>query len=87
MNKKIRLTLIKRPPTDSMTSVIVLPEGGMFLRGHGDADFMCGACDYVLAEAIDTEHVDITGIVIRCPRCGRHNDTTGSGNQARPNLS
>ncbi len=42
-------------------------------EGKGDTNFVCGQCDYVLAETIDP--TKFAGMVMICPECRSYNDT------------
>lgn len=37
-------------------------------NGHGDADYLCGACPTVLCAGMGFGQLQ--GLVIRCPQCG-----------------
>ncbi|MXZ63083.1 MAG: hypothetical protein F4Y98_05665 [Chloroflexi bacterium] len=63
--------------------VIELPEGGKpriildreelpLLRGDGDTDYRCGACDIVLAEQV--WQWEVRNVVFRCRTCGADNE-------------
>jgi hypothetical protein len=41
---------------------------GPFFMGEGDTDFVCGACNTVLASGIDPN--EFVNLVFRCEECG-----------------
>lgn len=61
------------------TAVVLVPsmEGPIpLLQGQGSHDFLCEACDNVIARSIDRGQ--IVNIVLKCPNCRSFNRARGT---------
>lgn len=67
------------PEPEQGTAVVLIPstEGPIPLMcGEGSHDFLCGACDNVIAKSIDRGQ--IVNIVLKCPNCKSFNRARGT---------
>ena len=65
-------------PKPGTASVLILDKTGPYalMRGSGDTDYLCGACQNVICEHIGRGQV-IT-LVFKCPNCGSFNLARGT---------
>jgi predicted RNA-binding Zn-ribbon protein involved in translation (DUF1610 family) len=71
------LEVIPEPAQGSAAVFMLSTEGPIpLLRGQGSHDFLCGACDNVIAKGV--ERGQVINIVLKCPNCGSFNRARGT---------
>ena len=71
------LDVITEPAEGTAVVFMASTEGQIpFLRGQGSHDFLCGACDNVVAKGFDRGQ--IVNIVLKCSNCGSFNHARGA---------
>jgi predicted RNA-binding Zn-ribbon protein involved in translation (DUF1610 family) len=65
-------------PRSGEASVLVLDKSGPYaiIRGEGDVDYVCGACQNVICEGAGRGQV--ISLVFKCPNCGSFNLIRGT---------
>jgi hypothetical protein len=71
ISRRIRLLVVDAPATGDQTPVIAYHSPDPFYMGGGNEDLLCGHCEWLLAHGVD--QLQIPSVVIKCPRCDRHN--------------
>jgi len=74
---QIQMEVIPEPKLGT-ASVLVYDKKGrfVFIRGSGDTDYLCGACQSVICEQV--ERGQVVNIVFKCPNCGSFNLLRGT---------
>jgi hypothetical protein len=65
-------------PRPGTASVLMLDKAGRYalMRGGGDTDYLCGACQNAICENV--ERGQVVNLVFKCPNCGSFNLVRGT---------
>lgn len=74
---KLQMEVIAEPKPGT-ASVLILDKAGSYalIRGVGDTEYLCGACQNVICENV--ERGQVVNLVFKCPNCGSFNLVRGT---------